>query len=313
MSADTGPISRPLPAGPQVSPRGGSGPLALLRALRVKQWTKNVLVLSAPVAAGVLNRAGPLTRVLVAFVAFCLVASGGYLVNDVLDRDADRLHPTKRHRPIAAGGVSPPAAVATAVALVAGGLGMAAGVGWQLVTVLLVYLAVTLAYSTFLKNVAVMDLGCVASGFVLRTIAGGVAADVPISRWFLIVAGAGSLFMVSGKRQADLIQLGATGASVRATLGQYTVPYLRFVTGVAAAVAISAYSMWAFEGALLDINPVAAQLSVVPFVLGMLRYALVIELGGGGAPEDVVLGDWPLLLIGLSWLAVFAFGVHLGR
>jgi len=313
MTADRGFVARPGPAGSSVGADGDTSRLALVQALRPKQWAKNVLVFVAPGAAGVLARAGPLTRVLISFAAFCLLASGMYLVNDVMDRDADRRHPTKRRRPIAAGAVSARVAVATAVVLVAAALAMAAAVGWRLAVVLVVYALVTLAYSAGMKHVAALDLCCVASGFVLRAIAGGVAAGVPISRWFLIVAGAGSLFMVAGKRQADLIQVGGTGSDAPTTSPGYTVPYLRFVGGVAASVAIGAYSLWAFDGALLDINPVAAQLSIVPFVLGLLRYALVVDLGQGGAPEDVVLGDRPLQLIALSWLVVFAVGVQLGR
>jgi len=287
--------------------------LELGRALRPRQWSKNVLVFAAPGAAGVLGRSGPLSRVLLALVAFCLLASGTYLVNDTVDAEIDRLHPTKRRRPIAAGTVSPRLAAAAAAVLMAAALGLGALVGWRLLVVLVAYAAITLAYSAGLKQVAVLELGCVAAGFVLRAIAGGAAAGVPISQWFLIVAGAGSLFMVAGKRQTDVVQLGLEGAGVRPALAVYTVAYLRFVSGVAAAVAVAAYSSWAFDRSSLDINPVAAQLSVVPFVLGLLRYQLTVEQGHGGAPEDVVLGDRALQLIGLAWLVTFVIGVQLGR
>jgi len=276
-------------------------------------WVKNVLVFAAPGAAGVLTRPAPLLRVLVALVAFCLLASGSYLVNDVTDADADRQHATKRHRPIAARTVAPPVALASAVVLMVVGLGLGALVGWRLLVVLVAYAGITLAYSAGLKHVAVLDVGCVAAGFVLRAIAGGAAVGVPISQWFLIVAGAGSLFMVAGKRQADVVRLAEDGAGHPPAPAMYTIPYLRFVGGVAAGVAITAYSLWAFDRASLDIDPVAAQLSVVPFVLGLLRYALTVDQGRAGAPEDVVLGDRALQLIGLTWLVVFAVGVRLGR
>jgi len=311
MTADLGPVSG------SATPVGAAGRrdrrLELVRALRPRQWVKNVLVFVAPGAAGVLTRPASLVRVVVALAAFCLLASGAYLVNDITDADTDRRHPTKRHRPIAAGTVPTALAVPAAVVLMAAGLGLGALVGWRLLVVLVAYVAITLAYSAGLKRVAVLDLGCVAAGFVLRAIAGGAAARVPLSQWFLIVAGAGSLFMVAGKRQADAVLPGVEGAGTRRASAVYTMAYLRFVSGVAAAVAIAAYSLWAFDRASLDINPVAAQLSVVPFVLGLLRYAHCVELGQGGAPEDVVLGDRALQLIGLAWLVVFASGVQLGR
>ena len=154
-----------------------------------------------------------------------------------------------------------------------------------------------------------MDLAAVAAGFVLRTIAGGVAVGVPISEWFLIVAGSGSMFVVTGKRHAELLELGDEAAAHRPSLAHYSYAYLNYVRGVASAIAILAYCLWAFERSALSGNEVWFQLSAVPFVLGILRYALLLDQGRGGAPEELVLGDRMLQLVGAAWALLFAMAV----
>ncbi len=184
------------------------------------------------------------------------------------------------------------------------------------------YIAVTIAYSLWLKHEPVLDLATVAAGFVLRTIAGGVAVGVVISPWFLIVAGSGSLFMVTGKRHAEMIELGDDAGGHRRSLDRYSRTYLAYIRAVASSVAIMAYCLWAFEKASgraflvgLDTSgpvgsPVWFELSIVPFVLGVLRYAFLLEEGRGGAPEELVLSDRVLLVLGLVWIIVFAAAVH---
>lgn len=284
----------------------------LLRAARPRQWAKNVLVFAAPAAAGALLQERALVRTVVAAIAFCILASGTYLVNDVVDREADRHHPKKRFRPIAAGVVPVRVAVVAGVVAIAAGLGMMGALGLAPFGVLLVYLAITLAYSWRLKAEPVLDLACVASGFVLRALVGGTASHVEISRWFLIVAAAGSMFMVAGKRHAEYVEMGEERSITRTSLAGYTLAYLRFVWMMAASVAVGAYSLWAFEEGALKLQPVWAQLSIVPFTLALLRYALDIEQGRGGAPEDVVLGDRTLQALGVLWLVCFGLGVHFG-
>ena len=283
---------------------------ALVRTARPKQWTKNVLVLAAPAAAGVLTEGDVWPRVAVAFVAFCLAASGTYFFNDALDVDADREHPTKRHRPVAAGHLGTVPAKAVGAGLLVAALAVAAPVeGGRLVVVIAIYVALTVAYSSWLKHEPVIDLAAVASGFVLRAVAGGVAAGVPLSNWFLIVAGAGSLFIVAGKRHAEVHDLGTESSSHRAVLAAYSPGFLTFVRAVAASVAISAYCLWAFERGNESGYDLWYQLSIVPFVLGMLRYALLVEHGHGGAPEELVLSDRVLLVLGSAWVCLFALGV----
>ncbi|MGQ0804481.1 MAG: decaprenyl-phosphate phosphoribosyltransferase [Actinomycetota bacterium] len=284
----------------------------LLRTARPKQWAKNVLVFAAPGAAGVLTEADELGRTLAAFAAFCLAASGTYFLNDALDADADRRHPTKRKRPVAAGQVSEGLAKTMAVVLMLAGLAVAAPFNsGKLALVVGGYIAITVAYSLWLKHESVVDLGAVAAGFVLRAIAGGVATDVPLSDWFLIVAGAGSLFIVTGKRHAEQMELGDASAGHRSTLAEYSSAYLNYVRAVTSGVAIAAYCLWAFENAEAVGDTFWFRLSIVPFVAGILRYALVVEQGGGGAPEEIVLRDRVLQLFGLMWVAAFAIGVSL--
>jgi decaprenyl-phosphate phosphoribosyltransferase len=284
---------------------------ALLRLARPKQWAKNVLVVAAPGAAGVLTQPEAAFKTLIAFVCFCLAASSTYFLNDALDVEADRRHPKKRYRPVAAGEVSPRAAVVGSVVLGAAALALCFAARWQLVLVIGGYIALTITYTLWLKHEPVLDLGAVACFFVLRAIAGGIAVGVPISPWFLIVAGAGSLFMVTGKRSAELRQLGAGAISHRRALAGYTEAFLSYVRAVASSVAILAYCLWAFEKSATVGEQGWFEVSIVPFALGILRYALLLSQGEGGAPEELVLSDRVLLALGLVWVVCFGIAVHI--
>jgi decaprenyl-phosphate phosphoribosyltransferase len=300
------------PAAPQAGWRGSVAG-GLVRTARPRQWVKNVLVFAAPGAAGVLTDAKPLIKTAIAFVVFCLAASGTYFLNDSLDYEADRLHPAKRHRPVAAGVISVGLARVVAALLLAGSVALALALTrWELAVVVGCYVAVTLSYSLWLKHQPVIDIAAVAAGFVLRTIAGGAAANVPISEWFLIVASFGSLFMVSGKRSAEFDEMGEDRAHTRVTLSLYTASFLRYVRSTTSSVAIAAYCLWAFEKANAAHTHLWFELSIVPFVLGILRYALLLDTGHGGAPEEVVLTDRTLQLVGLAWAVLFAVGVYAG-
>jgi decaprenyl-phosphate phosphoribosyltransferase len=284
---------------------------ALVRLARPKQWIKNVLVVAAPGAAGVLGNGTALARTAVAFVCFCLAASGTYFINDANDAEADRLHPTKRHRPIAAGHLEPKLARAIAVGLIVLALAITAPVNdGKLTAVIAGYLAVTFSYTLWLKHEPVIDLAAVAAGFVFRAIAGGAATGVPLSDWFLIVAGAGSLFVVTGKRHAELVELGTGPTTHRRSLDMYSSAFLNYVRAVASSVTILAYCLWAFEKSAKVGTPVWFELSIVPFVLGILRYALLLEHGQGGAPEDVVLSDRVLLVLGAVYVLLFGIAIH---
>ena len=297
--------------GPACVPTRSRRGFHLLRAVRPRQWLKNGLVAAAPFAAGSLFQAGTPWAVLLTFASFCMVSSAGYLVNDLLDAPSDRDHPVKRLRPVAAGLVSPRTALVTAVLLAATALAVG---GWlvspAIGVVLLVYLAVTTSYSLGVKRQAVFDLAFVSAGFALRAIAGGLAAGVALSQWFLVVASFGSLFMVTGKRYADVRAAETRGQEVRG-VAQYSASYLRFVWGLAATAAILGYSLWAFDvGRVRGHSSLAAELSLIPFVLAVLRYAADIDRGETSAPEEVVLRDRGLLLLVLVWLVVFGIAAR---
>jgi decaprenyl-phosphate phosphoribosyltransferase len=283
--------------------------MALLRLARPQQWSKNVLVLAAPGAAGVLLEGPSIVKTLIAFVCFCLAASGTYCWNDALDVDADRMHPKKQARPVAAGHVPVAVAKQFGSVLLVAAVALSFAATWHLTLVVAGYVLITLAYSTWLKHEPVLDLATVAAGFVLRTVAGGVAVGVPISNWFLIVAASGALFIVTGKRSAEHSELGDDAGLHRRALAQYSAAYLGYVRAMSSTIAILAYCLWAFEASNRSGNPVWFQLAIIPFVLGVLRYALLLDRGEGGAPEEVLLRDRVLLVIGLAWIVCFSIAV----
>lgn len=280
----------------------------LLSAARPRQWQKNFLVVAAPLSAGVDPNGAAALAVGQTFVAFCLAASSVYLLNDVCDAGEDRLHPRKRHRPVAQGDLSASTALASSTMLAVAGLGLGFAVDRELGLTIALYLAVQILYSIWLKHVTVVDLAAVSSGFLLRAVGGGVAVDVALSRWFLIVAASASMFVVAGKRFSELLRVDDT-ADARRCLVEYSESYLRFVWGVAAAVTVVAYSLWAFEVSSADSLTWQA-VSIGPFVVALLRYAQDIDRGLAEEPEDAVLRDPVLLVLGLLWLAVFALGVY---
>ncbi len=296
---------------------GPSLAAGLVRTARPKQWLKNVLVFAAPGAAGVLDDWPELGKAMLAFVAFCFAASGIYLWNDALDVDSDRRHPTKRYRPVAAGIVPVRTAQIVGTVLLLGGLAVAAGTGrWQTVAVVAVYVVTTLLYSAWLKHVAVVDIVTIASGFVLRAAAGAVAVDVPMSQWFVLCTVFGSLFIVVGKRYAEMRELerdGTEPGEVRSTLGDYSVGFLRTVLAVACGATLLSYCQWAFETKeIARTDWPFYELSIVPMLTALLRYALVLENGGGAAPEEVFARDRVLQLLGVAWIVIFGLGVYVG-
>lgn len=288
-------------------------PAALVVSMRPRQWLKNVLVFAAPLAAGELLNRGVLLPSVGAFVAFCLLSSATYIVNDVRDVAIDREHPVKRFRPIPAGQLPLPLAIVSAVVLAVLAFALAWWISLPLAGVLLAYLIVTLSYSLGLKNEPVIELGLLAMGFLLRAVAGGAASNLPISTWFLIVAGFGSLFMAAGKRSSELARASIPDAdgempASRRSLQGYTPTYLRFVWATSAAVTITAYCLWAFEVANRPSTVPWAAWSVLPFVLAILRYAVDVDRGSAEAPEDVVLKDRALITLGIIWVALFGLG-----
>ena len=284
---------------------------SIIRTARPKQWLKNVLVLAAPGAAGILDEPRVIGRTAVAFVALCLVASSAYFLNDALDAESDRQHPRKRLRPVAAGHLSVTDAKIAALVFLVTGLGLTALVdGGDLTIVVGAYALITFAYSYRLKNIRILDIAAIATGFVLRAVAGGAANDIMLSGWFLAVAAAGSVFMAAGKRSSEQRELGESRGAHRAILDEYTPGFLKTTRILAAAAAVVAYTMWTLDGASRVGDPMWFQISIAPFALALLRYELDVEHGDESAPEEIVLSDHVLQLLGAVWLLTFAIGVH---
>jgi len=281
---------------------------AMVKSLRPKQWVKNVLVVAAPAAAGAeaLLDGRTLLDVLLAFVVFCLAASSIYLVNDAKDVDADREHPTKRFRPIASGMLPINLAYAMAVILIVAAVGLSflASSGWGLAAVVAVYIALQLGYCFGWKHLPVIDIALVSSGFMLRAMAGGVAAGIDLSQWFLLVAAFGSLFMASGKRYSELLLAERTGKKIRRSLQGYTPTYLRFVWTLAATAVVMSYALWGFQlsNSVEGMAGVWYQISMVPFTIAILRYAADVDRGHGGAPDEMALSDRVLQALALLWI-----------
>lgn len=281
----------------------------VVRLLRPRQWIKNVLVAAAPLAAGTLLEPATLLCTGLAFLAFCLASSATYCLNDVMDRESDARHPTKRFRPVPSGEVGAGVALALAAVLAVAAL-LVAGT-WQLRLVVLGYLVLTASYSVWLKHRPVLELGLVSGGFLLRAVAGGVATGLPLSQWFLIVTAFGSLFMVTGKRLSELTAAEHAAAVVRRSLTHYPLSYLRTVLGISAGVTITGYCLWAFEVGAAHSGGMWSAVSVAPFVLALMRYSLDSDLGRVEEPEQVLRRDRTLQVLGLLWLATFSLGVVL--
>ena len=289
-------------------------PTAILHAIvvtaRPRQWVKNALVLAAPLAAEVLRQRTALEHVAIAFVVLCIAASGTYFVNDVSDIAADRLHPTKRLRPVAAGLLPAPLALTLGIALLAGALGLSTVLGVAFLSVVATYIALTVAYSMWLKMIPVVDVVAVASCYLLRAIAGAVAVPVAVSSSFLLVASFAALFIVVGKRHGDHLALDDDARPYRSTLTAYTPDFTSQLIAASLTATLLSYAEWAFtidvgEGGL----PWVA-CSVLPFAVGMLRATQLVVRGEGVDPERLLV-DPGVLAAGVTVACLLVAGLYL--
>lgn len=308
MTENSTATARGAGSAPQTSTLKG-----LVKACRPKQWAKNSLVFVAPAAAGVLNEPYYLRLTIAGFVAFCLVSSATYLLNDTLDVESDRRHPTKCRRPIASGVVPIPLALASAVVLAVAGCALAAAVRWQLLGVVAGYAALTTCYSAFLKQVPILDLVILSAGFILRLLGGAYAAGVGVSEWFLLVSLFGSMFIAAAKRYAEKRELGDQASSLRPTLGEYSYEFLALVRTAAVAAVTMSYCLWAVERGQLHGGGATPwiQLSIIPFVIAILRYAMLVDQGHGSAPEEVFAADRMMQIMGVSLVGFLFVGLYL--
>lgn len=296
---------------------GTSGPprnlaTGIVKALRPRQWVKNVLVVGVPVVtvgASIHDWPAALGQVGIAIAVFCLASSSIYLVNDARDVEADRRHPTKRYRPIAAEVVAPALAYGLAVGLAVAALAVALLVAPALALVVAIYLVMQLAYCFGLKHQAVLDICLVASAYLVRATASGAATGVALSRWFLVILTFMALFMAAGKRYSELQLAERTGAAFRDSLQRYSAPYLRFVWTLAGTCVVVLYAMWAFEQDRDGISWFAA--SAVPITVAILRYARDVDGGMAGEPEDIFLHDRVIQLLILGWIVLLCCAMWL--
>jgi 4-hydroxybenzoate polyprenyltransferase len=278
--------------------------LALFKTLRPRQWPKNVVVFAALVFDRQLglNNIPPMLHTLAGFVIFCLLSGVVYIVNDILDVEADRNHPEKRKRPIASGKLPIPVAWTAAALLLVIIFPLSYLLSPAFAWVALAYFLLNLAYSKWLKHVMLLDVFSIALGFVLRVQAGVSLIEVSrFSPWLYVVTTLGSLYIGFGKRRAELALLEGDANTHRKVLEGYTIPMLDQFIGVLASTTIIAYSLYTFSAVNLPPNHV--MMLTIPFVLyGIFRYLALIQTGNsGGAPEEILLKDRPLQLVVLLW------------
>ncbi len=278
-----------------------SAVIGLLKSMRPRQWTKNGIIFFGLVFALRLYDLTAVRTVVAAFILFCLVSSAIYIVNDIVDAERDRLHPTKRFRPIAAGVVSAPTAIAVAAILFLLSIGGSIALSQPFAAMVVLYVILMLAYSFALKHIVLIDVFTIAGGFVIRAAAGALVIDEPISPWLYVCTVLASLFLGFGKRRHELATLDGDQVNHREILHEYSIPLLDHLLVIITASVIMAYSLYTFSAENLPHNH--SMMFTIPFVLyGMFRYLYLVYIrGAGGSPEEIFLQDKPILLSVALW------------
>jgi 4-hydroxybenzoate polyprenyltransferase len=292
-----------------------STPRALLKTMRLRQWTKNLVVFAALIFDVKFTQPEPLLRTLTAFFLFCLVSSAVYLLNDLVDMEADRAHPDKRHRPLASGALKPGLATAALIILLIASVVPAFVVDFWLGVILAGYFFLNLAYSFKLKHVVIIDALVVATGFVLRVAAGAVEVEVErFSPWLYVCITFVALLIALGKRRHELTSLEAEAGTHRAILDEYTVVFLDHLISIVTAATVICYSFYTFSAANLPENHL--MMLTIPFVVYFLfRYLYLIHVRKlGGAPDELLFQDKPLFIAAIAWglaaMAILYFSNH---
>lgn len=281
----------------------------LVRLLRPHQWLKNGFVFIGLLFGTAWNDAAKLTGALFAFAAFCLLASGVYVMNDLVDREQDRRHPVKRHRPLASGSVGVAPALALMAACLAGGFALVMASGNRAPWLFFAYVGINVAYTLGLKHVVVLDVLLIAAGFMLRLLAGTLGLGIAPSQWLLLCGLMLTLFLGFAKRRAEMNALAGQGAGHRRVLEHYTPALLDQMMTVATAGTIISYGLYTVSPETVAVHGTKALISTVPFVLyGMFRYLYLLHRrSGGGDPALQLLTDWHLLAALAGWLALVVF------
>ena len=286
------------------------GSSALIRLLRPRQWSKNLLVFAAAIFANQIFMGRSAGLAALAFIAFCLASSSVYVINDLVDAERDRQHPRKRLRPIAAGEISPRAAVRIAVVLTVAALGIAVWVRWELGATVALYIALVHFYSILGKHIVILDTMLVATGFVIRAVGGAIAIDVPSSSWFVLCTFFAALFLALAKRRAEMLALDDGAGEHRSVLGEYTESTLSAYTSAVIGATTISYALYVIDSAdTFRLLPLT-----VPFVLfAVFRYHHLVETAGlGERPEDVFLGDRAFQVGVVAFLAAALAAIYWG-
>ena len=284
-------------------------------ALRPAQWTKNAVVLAPLLFALRATHPPSLARAVLAMLAYCALASASYIANDLLDRERDRRHPLKRHRPIASGDITPRLAVALAVSVAVVGLAACAALGVTVLATAAGYLGLQVLYSRWLKHLPVVDVFAIAGGFVLRVLAGACAISVPVSSWLYLCTLLLALFLALEKRRAELALLQTSAEAHRAALAGYSLPFVDQLVSIVCACTVLAYALYTLAPETIEKFRGDRLKFTIPFVLfGIFRYLfLVHRRSDGGQPERVLLVDRVLQADILGWLAVVIWAIYARR
>jgi len=275
---------------------------AWVRLLRPQQWVKNCFVLVPLLFSGKFTDGSAVVAALLAFLAFCLVASAVYAGNDVADREADRAHPTKRHRPVAAGLISSGAALAAAVTLMALALGLAAAVDLRLLAIISLYLGLNVGYTLWLKRLVILDVFTIAAFFLLRLLAGTTAIHVVPSIWLLLCGGLLALYLGFAKRRHEVVLLGNGSATHRSVLTEYNEIFLDQMSTVLLSVTVVSYIMYTLSHQkLAEVGSSALTGSTVFVLYGVFRYLYLVHRRQGGSPTETLLTDRALLGAVVLW------------
>ena len=285
-------------------------PLKWVKALRPKQWVKNGLLLVAIVFSEQYTRLDAWIQVAAGVGLFCMLSSAGYLVNDLRDVEADRTHPKKKHRPIAAGDVSATVAWITVAVFIVGGLSGAFALHTRFGIAALAYLVTTLSYSMLFKHTAVLDVMLLSTGFIIRAVAGAEAIEVESSPWFLTCIAFGALFIGLIKRLAEIRLLKGEAGDHRKVLEEYSEPLLMQLISITTACSLISYALYTFEG-----SPTRWLMLTLPVVIfAVFRYLLLVAMTEeGGEPTSTLLKDRPLLASVVLFLVVAIVALRLGH
>jgi len=279
---------------------------------RIKQWVKNLFLLIPAFFAGSIFEHGKLQTLTLGIVAFCFIASAIYLINDYRDRASDRMHPRKQFRPIASGKVSSITVFILSILLVLGGLSIAFFLNTIYLILLLTYLSINIGYSFGLKNIPILDLFIVASGFVIRVHSGGVLADVPVSHWLSIMILLLALFIIIAKRRDDLILQEETGADLRKVSKSYNLEFINSSITLISSVTVVAYIMYTVSPEVsMRLKSQYLYTTTIFVIAGILRYLQITFVEKrSGSPTEIFLKDKFILITVMAWVICFYFLIY---